>query len=153
MAEVIKVPIQKNIKYKKCIKICERYFFIKFTKFFLFQNDRGHQNPTFTMDETDKKSNEESRCVEITREIKKRSKWNNEIEFLMSCIAISIGFGNIWRFPFTAYENGGGVFLIPYIIVLFLVGKPIYYMEIILGQFSSSSSINVWNISPGFSGN
>ncbi|PBC28722.1 Sodium-dependent nutrient amino acid transporter [Apis cerana cerana] len=116
------------------------------------ENDRGHQNPTFTMDETDKKSNEESRCVEITREIKKRSKWNNEIEFLMSCIAISIGFGNIWRFPFTAYENGGGVFLIPYIIVLFLVGKPIYYMEIILGQFSSSSSINVWNISPGFSG-
>lgn len=117
------------------------------------ENDRCHQNPTFTMDETDdKKSCEESRCVEIGREIKGRSKWNNEIEFLMSCIAISIGFGNIWRFPFTAYENGGGVFLIPYIIVLFLVGKPIYYMEIILGQFSSSSSINVWNVSPGFSG-
>lgn len=141
--------------YKKCIKTCGRYFFfIKFTNFFLFQNDRCHQNPTFTMDETDdKKSCEESRCVEIGREIKERSKWNNEIEFLMSCIAISIGFGNIWRFPFTAYENGGGVFLIPYIIVLFLVGKPIYYMEIILGQFSSSSSINVWNVSPGFSGN
>ncbi|XP_043514895.1 sodium-dependent nutrient amino acid transporter 1-like isoform X2 [Frieseomelitta varia] len=70
----------------------------------------------------------------------------------MSCIAMSIGFGNIWRFPFTAYENGGGAFLIPYIIVLFLVGKPFYYLEMIIGQFSSSSSIKVWNISPAFSG-
>lgn len=41
----------------------------------------------------------------------------------MSCIATSVGLGNIWRFPFTAYENGGGAFLIPYLIVLFLIGK------------------------------
>lgn len=70
----------------------------------------------------------------------------------MSCIAMSIGFGNIWRFPFTAYENGGGVFLIPYIIVLFIVGKPFYYLEMIIGQFSSSSFIKVWDVSPAFVG-
>ncbi|KAK9300396.1 hypothetical protein QLX08_006927 [Tetragonisca angustula] len=123
--------------------------------------DEGHRNPAFVGDETGKArstSEEElkrstsgrSETTKGTEEV--RSRWNNEIEFLMSCIAMSIGFGNIWRFPFTAYENGGGAFLIPYIIVLLLVGKPFYYLEMIIGQFSSSSSIKVWNISPAFGG-
>lgn len=83
----------------------------------------------------------------------KKASWNNSIEFLMSCVALSVGFGNIWRFPFTAYENGGGAFLIPYVILLILVGKPFYYLEMIIGQFSGNSSIKVWKISPGFAGN
>ncbi|XP_067207365.1 sodium-dependent nutrient amino acid transporter 1-like isoform X2 [Linepithema humile] len=70
----------------------------------------------------------------------------------MSCIAVSVGFGNIWRFPFTAYENGGGAFLIPYVILLFLVGKPFYFLEMIIGQFSGNSSVKVWSMSPGFVG-
>nr|XP_033187040.1 sodium-dependent nutrient amino acid transporter 1-like [Bombus vancouverensis nearcticus] len=121
-------------------------------------NNEGHRNPAFSMDETGKTKSHEGpresivRCPETVKETEARSTWDNQIEFLMSCIAISIGFGNIWRFPFTAYENGGGVFLIPYIIVLFVVGKPFYYLEVILGQFSSSSSIKVWNISPAFGG-
>ena len=82
----------------------------------------------------------------------KRDTWGNGLEFLMSCIAMSIGLGNVWRFPFTAYENGGGVFLIPYIIVLFLVGKPFYYLEMIMGQFSSRSSVKMWSAVPGFRG-
>lgn len=52
-----------------------------------------------------------------------RPNWSNGLEFLMSCISMSVGLGNVWRFPFTAYENGGGAFLIPYIIVLFIIGK------------------------------
>lgn len=83
---------------------------------------------------------------------KDEATWNNSIEFLMSCVALSVGFGNIWRFPFTAYENGGGAFLVPYVILLVLVGKPFYYLEMIIGQFSGKSSIKVWSISPGFSG-
>ncbi|XP_012171770.2 sodium-dependent nutrient amino acid transporter 1-like [Bombus terrestris] len=121
-------------------------------------NNEGHRNPAFAMDETGKTKSHEGpresivRCPETVKETEARSTWDNQLEFLMSCIAMSIGFGNIWRFPFTAYENGGGVFLIPYIIVLFVVGKPFYYLEVILGQFSSSSSIRVWNISPAFTG-
>ncbi|XP_024888987.1 sodium-dependent nutrient amino acid transporter 1-like [Temnothorax curvispinosus] len=83
---------------------------------------------------------------------KERATWNNSVEFLMSCIAVSVGFGNIWRFPFTAYENGGGAFLIPYVILLFLVGKPFYFLEMIIGQFSGRSSVKVWSMSPGFVG-
>lgn len=70
----------------------------------------------------------------------------------MSCIALSVGLGNVWRFPFAALENGGGAFLIPYVIVLLLVGKPIYYLEMVVGQFSSRGSINVYDIAPAMKG-
>ena len=49
----------------------------------------------------------------------------------------------MWRFPYTAYENGGGAFLIPYIVVLLTIGRPLYFMELSLGQFSSASSVKV----------
>lgn len=81
-----------------------------------------------------------------------RGNWGNDIEFLMSCIAMSVGLGNIWRFPFIALENGGGAFLIPYLIVLLIIGRPLYYMEMILGQFSSRSSIKVFDLVPALRG-
>lgn len=74
------------------------------------------------------------------------------MEFLMACIATSVGLGNVWRFPFTAYENGGGVFLIPYIIVLILVGKPFYLLEALLGQFTSRSCVKTWHMTPAMKG-
>lgn len=61
---------------------------------------------------------------------------------------MSVGLGNIWRFPFTAYENGGGAFLIPYIIVLIIIGKPMYYLEMTLGQFMSGGSVKIWEVNP-----
>ncbi|XP_033168882.1 sodium-dependent nutrient amino acid transporter 1 [Drosophila mauritiana] len=81
-----------------------------------------------------------------------RTNWGNGLEFLMSCISVSVGLGNVWRFPFTAYENGGGAFLIPYIIVLFLIGKPMYYLEMIMGQFTSQGTVKIWSVVPGFVG-
>lgn len=84
---------------------------------------------------------------------KERANWGNDIEFLMSCIAMSVGLGNVWRFPFTALENGGGAFLIPYLIVLLIIGRPLYYMEMLLGQFSSRSSIKVFDLAPAMRGN
>lgn len=86
--------------------------------------------------------------VEKTKVVKERPTWGNSIEFLMSCISMSVGLGNIWRFPFTAYENGGGAFLIPYIIVLLIIGQPLYFLEMTLGQFSSNGSIKVWDVIP-----
>lgn len=82
-----------------------------------------------------------------------RDQWGNGIEFLMSCIAMSVGLGNIWRFPFIANRNGGGAFLIPYLVVLTLIGRPMYYMEMALGQFSSRGTIKMYEkLSPIFKG-
>lgn len=81
-----------------------------------------------------------------------RDTWTNDWEFIMSCIALSIGLGNVWRFPFVALENGGGAFLIPYLIVLFLVGQPVYYVELLMGQFSSRGSIKVYDMVPAMRG-
>ncbi|XP_015590860.1 sodium-dependent nutrient amino acid transporter 1 isoform X2 [Cephus cinctus] len=81
-----------------------------------------------------------------------RAQWGNGIEFLMSCVAFSVGLGNVWRFPYTAYDNGGGAFLIPYFVVLFIIGKPFYYMEMVLGQFTSRSCVDIWSASPLFKG-
>lgn len=81
-----------------------------------------------------------------------RGNWTNGTEFLLSCISISIGLGNIWRFPNLAYENGGGAFLIPYFVVVFLVSKPLYYMELAFGQFTSKGPSRSWSCVPGFKG-
>ncbi|CAH0723408.1 unnamed protein product, partial [Brenthis ino] len=81
-----------------------------------------------------------------------RVQWGSQLEFLMSCIALSVGLGNVWRFPFIAYKNGGGAFLIPYIIVLIFIGKPMYYLECSLGQFSSRNVISLWALAPAMKG-
>jgi SNF family Na+-dependent transporter len=65
---------------------------------------------------------------------------------------MSVGLGNVWRFPFTAYENGGGAFLIPYLLVLILIGRPLYFLELAMGQFASKSSVKIWDMSPFFRG-
>ena len=62
---------------------------------------------------------------------------NLPFTFHFSCIAMSVGLGNVWRFPYTAYKNGGGAFLIPYLVVLLFIGRPLYFMELAVGQFSS----------------
>lgn len=81
-----------------------------------------------------------------------RDQWGKDIEFLLSCIAMSVGLGNVWRFPFVALANGGGAFVIPYIIVLVIIGKPIYYLEMLIGQFSSRGSVKVYDLSPAMRG-
>ena len=63
-----------------------------------------------------------------------------------------MGLGNIWRFPYLCYRNGGAVFLIPYLLMVLLIGIPMTLLEISLGQFSSRSATAIWVISPLFEG-
>ncbi|KAI1284868.1 Sodium- and chloride-dependent glycine transporter 2 [Halotydeus destructor] len=81
-----------------------------------------------------------------------RGQWSRGLEFLFSCISLSVGLGNVWRFPYAAYTNGGGAFLIPYLLLLFIIGRPLYYMEIALGQFSGKGPIKIWKCVPALKG-
>jgi len=64
-----------------------------------------------------------------------RGMWSNQAEFFLSCMAYAVGIGNVWRFPYKCYKNGGGVFLIPYLVMLILAALPMFYMELVIGQF------------------
>lgn len=63
-----------------------------------------------------------------------RERWGTQTAFLISAIGSAVGLGNIWRFPGVAYENGGGAFLLPYIIALLLIGIPILFLDYAIGQ-------------------
>ncbi|CAG5103406.1 Oidioi.mRNA.OKI2018_I69.chr1.g759.t1.cds [Oikopleura dioica] len=78
--------------------------------------------------------------------------WGSHIEFILSCIGYCVGLGNVWRFPYLAYENGGGVFFIPYFLMLFLVGIPLFYTELGMGQFSGEGTLGVWKCLPACKG-
>lgn len=94
-----------------------------------------------------------SRIVDEEEQNSRRPKWANKAQFVLSCLGFSVGLGNVWRFPYLAYENGGGAFLIPYLIMMFFCGLPVYYLEVSIGQYFSKGPIQTWRaISPLFAG-
>ncbi|XP_035824707.1 sodium- and chloride-dependent GABA transporter 2 [Aplysia californica] len=77
-----------------------------------------------------------------------RHSWARKTEYILSMIGYCVGIGNVWRFPYICIRNGGGAFLIPFIICLLLCGLPLYFMEVALGQFLAKSSLHVFEICP-----
>ncbi|MBE6499415.1 MAG: sodium-dependent transporter [Methanobrevibacter thaueri] len=63
----------------------------------------------------------------------KKSEWNSTFAFMMAMIGSAVGLGNIWRFPNVLYSNGGGSFMIPYIVSLFLLGISFVLVEYAIG--------------------
>ncbi|EGR29712.1 sodium:neurotransmitter symporter family protein, putative [Ichthyophthirius multifiliis] len=63
-----------------------------------------------------------------------KEQFNNKLEYVVSILGFSAGYGSIWRFPYLIFQNGGGVFLIPYLIFIFIIGIPGFYFETALGQ-------------------
>lgn len=82
-----------------------------------------------------------------------RPKWDNKIQYLLTCIGFAVGLGNVWRFPYLCQTYGGGAFLIPYLIALVFEGLPLLHLELAIGQRLRTGSIGVWNsISPYLAG-
>nr|XP_048695468.1 sodium-dependent neutral amino acid transporter B(0)AT3-like isoform X3 [Caretta caretta] len=107
-----------------------------------------------------------------------RPKWDNKLQYILSCVGFAVGLGNVWRFPYLCQIYGGGedllrwgvnwngkesvfqiehrkigAFLIPYVIALVFEGIPLFHLELAMGQRLRKGSIGVWNtISPYFGG-
>jgi NSS family neurotransmitter:Na+ symporter len=68
-----------------------------------------------------------------------REQWGTRLGFLMAAIGSAIGLGNIWRFPAVTYENGGGAFIVPYLLALLTAGIPLLILEYAIGRRYRSS--------------
>jgi NSS family neurotransmitter:Na+ symporter len=64
----------------------------------------------------------------------KREQWQSQLGFILAAVGSAIGLGNIWRFSYMAYDNGGGAFLIPYVVALVTAGIPLLILEFGIGH-------------------
>ena len=91
--------------------------------------ENGHSEPLYESDDND---------------IPARETWAKKVEFILASIGYAVGLGNVWRFPYLVFENGGGAFLIPYLTMLFLCGMPLFCMELSIGQYFSLGPVTSW---------
>ncbi|KAK6031650.1 sodium-dependent neutral amino acid transporter B(0) domain protein [Ostertagia ostertagi] len=92
-------------------------------------NEASNQSATFHDDE----------------HVQKREQWDNKTQFYMGVVSYAVGLGNVWRFPYLCQKNGGGAFLIPYVIMMVLLGLPLFLIELGIGQRLRTGPMGVWN--------
>ncbi|KAK0156254.1 Sodium- and chloride-dependent GABA transporter 2 [Merluccius polli] len=76
--------------------------------------------------------------------IEERGHWASKTEFLLAVAGNVVGLGNVWRFPYLCYKNGGGAFLVPYMVFVVTCGVPLFLLETVIGQYTQEGSITVW---------
>ncbi|KAF2364787.1 Sodium:neurotransmitter symporter [Trinorchestia longiramus] len=81
-----------------------------------------------------------------------RGNWSSKVDYLLSLLGMAIGLGNVWRFPYLCFVNGGGVFLIPYTVMMVLVNVPLFLLETSMGQFSSATFVKLLDVCPALRG-
>ncbi len=69
-----------------------------------------------------------------------RELWNSKTAFILAAVGSAIGLGNIWRFPYITFENGGGAFLVAYFVCLFIAGIPLLMLEFSMGHKTRSAA-------------
>ncbi|MDD0851600.1 sodium-dependent transporter [Halobacteriovorax sp. GB3] len=72
--------------------------------------------------------------------MEKRKKWSSSVLFIMACVGSAVGLGNIWKFPYITFENGGGAFVLIYLFAIFMVGLPILLAEMLIGREAEANA-------------
>ena len=78
--------------------------------------------------------------------MKEREQFKSRIGFILLSAGYAIGLGNVWRFPYVVGENGGGIFVLFYLIFLLLIGVPILSMEFSVGRASKKSPVKSFKV-------
>ena len=73
-----------------------------------------------------------------------RGHWGSKLGFILAAAGSAIGLGNIWKFPYIAGENGGGLFVVIYLVCIALVGLPILLAEVLLGRTTQQSPVGAF---------
>lgn len=71
----------------------------------------------------------------------KRESFKSRLGFLLVSAGCAIGIGNVWRFPYVTGQNGGGIFVLFYLIFLVIMGLPVLTMELAVGRASRKSAV------------
>jgi len=72
--------------------------------------------------------------------------WSSRFVFLLATIGTAVGLGNLWRFPYITGVNGGGAFVLVYILCVLILGIPLMMSELLLGRRGGQSAINTMRI-------
>jgi NSS family neurotransmitter:Na+ symporter len=81
----------------------------------------------------------------MTEKTSIHGQWSSRLIFILAATGSAVGLGNIWKFPYMAGENGGGAFVIIYLVCIAAIGMPIMMAEIMLGRRGRQSPINTMN--------
>ncbi|MDH7594122.1 MAG: sodium-dependent transporter [Methanomicrobiales archaeon] len=73
-----------------------------------------------------------------------KERWSGRMGFILAAIGSAVGIGNIWRFPSVVGQNGGGAYLVPYLIAVFLCAFPLMVLEVAVGRTSGGSLISAF---------
>ena len=60
--------------------------------------------------------------------------WSSNLGFILACVGSAVGLGNLWKFPYITYENGGGAFVLVYLACILVIGVPILVAELVIGR-------------------
>lgn len=74
-----------------------------------------------------------------------RSHWSGKLSFILAASGSAIGLGNIWKFPYIAGENGGGAFVLVYLVTILIVGLPIFIAEVAIGQKAQCNAVTAFD--------
>lgn len=116
------------------------------------ESEYNKSTETFGQKEGVQPASGKKKSYDSEDELLERGNWTGKLDFILALIGFSVGLGNVWRFPYLCYKNGGGAFLIPYFLCLGLGGIPLLILEIGFGQFTSQGGVTSWNTVPLFKG-
>ena len=82
--------------------------------------------------------------LDLTEPVSIHGQWSSRLAFILAAVGSAVGLGNIWKFPYIAGENGGGAFVLVYLVCIALIGIPIMQAEVFLGRTTRQSPVNTF---------